>query len=54
MDRFVGAIVAIVTAVLGIALIAVIVGRASQTGQVIKASGSALSEVIGAAVRPAT
>lgn len=47
-------IVSIVVAILGIALVAVIVGKASQTAGVISASGSALSSVLKAATAPAS
>lgn len=45
--------VSIAVAVIGIALIAVIVGRASQTANVLKSAGGALSEVLTAATAPA-
>ena len=46
------AIVSIVVAILGIALIAVIVGKGAQTSKVISASGQAFSEVLGEALKP--
>lgn len=45
-------IVSIVVAILGIALVAVIVGRAAQTSKVISASGNAFTEILGAALKP--
>lgn len=47
-------IVSIAIAIIGIALIAVIVGRGSQTASVIGSAGSALSSVLKAATAPAT
>lgn len=47
-------IVSIVIAVIGIALIAVIVGRGSQTANVLSSAGGALSQVLKAATAPAT
>jgi len=43
---------AVVAGILGIAIVAVIVGRNAQTANVITSGGSALSSVIGAAVAP--
>lgn len=48
------AIVAIVTGIIGVAIIAVIVSARAQTPSVIGAAGKALSQVIGAAVSPVT
>jgi hypothetical protein len=45
-------IIQVVVAILGIALIAVILGRAAQTANVIKTSGQAFSEVLGEALKP--
>ncbi len=42
-------IVSIVVAILGIALVAVIVGKAAQTGAVLKDAGGALSKVLDSA-----
>lgn len=43
---------AVATAVIGLAVVAVIVGKSAQTSSVIQAAGQALSGVIGAAVAP--
>ncbi len=51
-DKLVEGVVAIATAVIGIAIIAVLVGRQSQTPSVISAAGNAFSSSIGAAVKP--
>lgn len=52
MDQVSPTIIAIVTAIVGLAMVAVIVSQKAQTPNVIKASGSALSSVIAAAVSP--
>lgn len=44
--------ISIVTAIAGLAMIAVVVSQRAQTGAVIQASGTALSNVIAAAVSP--
>ena len=51
--REIGAdVVLLVSGILTLAIIAVLVGRNSQTGSVITSSGNALSSVITAAVAP--
>lgn len=47
-------ITSIALAVVGLALVATIVGKNSQTGNVISAAGGALARDIGAAVAPVT
>jgi len=47
-------VVSIAVAVLGIALVAVLVGRASQTSTVLTSAGSAFSGILKAAVAPAS
>lgn len=47
-------LVSIAVAVVGIALVAVIVGRGSQTASVIQSAGGALSSVLKAATAPAS
>jgi hypothetical protein len=54
MDKIGGGILAIVSAVVGLAIVAVIVSRNAQTPTVISSAGSALANVIGAAVSPVT
>jgi hypothetical protein len=44
--------VAIVAGVIGLALVAVLVGQNAKTSSVIQSGGSALSQIIGAAVGP--
>jgi hypothetical protein len=46
--------VAIVTGVIGLALVAVAVSRNAQTPQVVQSAGGALASIIGAAVQPVT
>jgi PRD1 phage membrane DNA delivery len=45
-------IVAIVSGIIGLAIVAVIVSQNAQTGSVITSGGTALSSIIGAAVSP--
>lgn len=52
LGEFSTPIVAIVSAVIGLAIVAVIVGQNAQTSTVIQSSGSALSSIINAAVSP--
>lgn len=54
MSDFVNAMLAIVAGVLGLAIVSVLVSQKAQTSSVIQASGSALSNVIAAAVNPVT
>lgn len=50
--ELIGGIISIVVAVLGIALVAVIVGKGAQTSKVISSAGGAFSEVLGEALKP--
>ena len=54
MNNFWEGIVAIATAIVGVALLAVLVSRNAQTPQVISASGTAFANALGAAVSPIT
>jgi hypothetical protein len=45
-------IIAVITGIIGLAIVAVVVSKNAQTSSVIGAGGSALSSVIGAAVSP--
>ena len=47
-----GAFVALIAGVIGLAIVAVIVGKNAQTPTIITNAGTALSGVIGAAVAP--
>lgn len=46
--------VLIATAIVGLAMVAVLVGQKAQTAAVIKSAGAALASDIGAAVKPVT
>jgi hypothetical protein len=48
------ALAAIVTSIIGLAIVAVIFSQRSQTSQVLQAGGSALGTLITAAVSPVT
>lgn len=47
-------IVAIVAGIIGLAIVAVVVGRNAQTPAVLTSGGTALSNIIAAAVSPVT
>lgn len=47
-------IVAVIALIVGVAMVAVLVSQKAQTPQVFQAGGSALAQVIGAAVSPVT
>jgi hypothetical protein len=51
-DRIIADIVTVLTAIVGLAIIAVIVGKNSQTPGVIKQAGSSFASIITAAVKP--
>lgn len=54
MDNIVNSATTIVLAIIGIAILAVIVSRNAQTPQVIQAASGGLAQDIGAAVSPVT
>ncbi len=54
MNDITQAIVTILTAIVGVALLAVLVSRNSNTSQVIGATGSAFAQSLGAATAPVT
>lgn len=54
MKNVIGGIVTIATAIVGIAILAVLVSRNANTAGVIGAAGKAFSSSIGAAVAPVT
>jgi hypothetical protein len=45
-------IVTVITAIIGVAIIAVLVSNQAQTGQVLTSAGTAFSSVLGAALSP--
>jgi hypothetical protein len=51
-NKVIEGVVAIATAVIGVAIIAVIVGKGSQTSQVISSAGSAFKGILQEAVSP--
>lgn len=53
-DKMTHAAVAVIGAIVGLAIVAVIVSKNAQAPQVIGAAGTALSNMIGAAVAPVT
>lgn len=54
MDQLVTAVVTVATAIIGVAILAVIVSRQSNTAGVIQAAGSAFSNSLAVAVSPVT
>lgn len=54
MEHIGPGVVAVISGVIGLAIVAVIVSRNAQTPSVLSSAGSALSQVIGAAVAPVT
>jgi hypothetical protein len=52
MGKFGEAIVAILTAIIGLAIVAVLVSQNAQTSSVLGAFGTSFSQIIGAAVGP--
>jgi hypothetical protein len=52
MGNMSGAVLAIIGSIVGLAVVAVIVGQKAQTSTVISSAGTALSQIIGAAVSP--
>lgn len=53
-DNIIAAVVTILTAIVGIAVLAVLVSGKAKTSDVINAAGGAFSQSIGAAVSPVT
>ena len=53
-DQLITSIVTVLTAIIGVAIIAVLVSRNAQTGSVISAGGQAFSGVLGTALGPVT
>jgi uncharacterized membrane protein YjjP (DUF1212 family) len=52
MGEWGSAAVSVLAAIIGLAIVAVVVSKNAQTSSVIQAGGSALSGIIGAAVAP--
>ena len=53
-DQLIGGVVTVATAIIGVAIIAVLVGSNAQTSQVIQSAGQAFSGALGAAEAPVT
>lgn len=53
-DNLINSVVTVATAIIGLAILAVLVSRQAQTGKVIQALSSGLSQNISAAVSPVT
>jgi hypothetical protein len=53
MDNFWSSVVAIAAGVIGLAIVATIVGKNAQSSQVISAAGSSFANIIKAATGPA-
>ena len=53
-DQLIGGVVTVATAIIGVAIIAVLVGSNAKTSSVIQAAGSAFSGALGAAEAPVT
>jgi hypothetical protein len=54
MDRITEAVVTILTAIVGVSILAVLVSQRSNTAGVLTAAGSAFSGMLGTAVSPVT
>lgn len=50
--KFGESIITVLTAIIGVAIIAVLVSKQANTSSVIKSAGAAFSQVLGAAVNP--
>jgi hypothetical protein len=53
-DQLITSVVTVLTAIVGVAIIAVLVSNKAQTGQVIGAGGNAFSQALSVAVSPVT
>lgn len=53
-DAIGSALVSVIMAIIGVAIIAVLVSKSAQTANVVSAGGTALSGVLGAALSPVT
>lgn len=54
MNQVTETILTVATAIVGVAILSVLVSRRAQTPQVIQAAGSAFSNALGAAMTPVT
>lgn len=53
-DQLITSVVTVLTAIIGVAIIAVLVSKNSATASVLKAGGGAFSDILGSALRPVT
>jgi uncharacterized membrane protein YbjE (DUF340 family) len=53
-DHLVTSVITVITAIIGVAIIAVLVSRNSNTAQVLTTGGQAFSQVLGTALSPVT
>lgn len=53
-SQLIGGLITVATAIIGVAILAVLVSRNAQTSNVIGAAGKSFASVIGAAVSPVT
>ena len=51
-DKILTSVVAVITAIIGVAIVAVIVSKSSNTSGVLGAGGSAFSSILGTALKP--
>lgn len=54
LDHITTSIVTVITAIIGVAIIAVLVSKNSQTSQVLTAGGNAFANILGVAESPVT
>ena len=54
MDKGITAVVGILVAIIGVAIVSVLVSQKSQTPQVLQAAGSTFSSILGTALSPVT
>lgn len=54
MEGISNSLIAIVSGIIGLAIVAVLVSQKAQTGTVLQSAGGALSSIIAAAVSPVT
>lgn len=52
MEKFTLPLISILTAIIGVAIIAVLVSKNANTGDVIQKAGQAFSQILGVAVSP--
>lgn len=53
-DKLLTSVITVLTAIIGVAIVAVLVSKNAQTGSVLTAGGNAFSQVLGTAVSPVT